>query len=116
MIAILKRKCPRCREGRIFKHSPLNYLKFYEMYENCPNCGQTFHPEPGFYFGAMYVSYAFSVALVLGICLFLLAIDSFTLVMGAVLISFSIIFLLPFIFQYSRILYLYGFGGIRKST
>jgi uncharacterized protein (DUF983 family) len=116
MMAIVKRKCPRCREGEIFKHSPLNYLEFYKMNDNCPNCGQTFHPEPGFYFGAMYVSYAFSVALVMGICLFLLAIDSFTLVMGAILISVSIILFLPFIFQYSRILYLYGFGGIRRSS
>lgn len=116
MIAILKGKCPRCREGKIFKHSPFNYLKFYDMNKNCPNCGQTFHPEPGFYFGAMYISYGFSVALVLGIYLFLIAIDAFSLVMAAVLVSISIILLLPFIFQYSRILYLYGFGGIRRTA
>lgn len=116
MIAILKRKCPRCREGEVFKHSPLNYLKFHEMHANCPNCGQTFHPEPGFYFGAMYVSYGFSVALVLGVCLFLIAIDAFTLVTAAIVVSISVILLLPFIFQYSRILYLYGFGGIKRTA
>ena len=37
------------------------------MNANCPNCGQTFNPEPSIYVGAMYVSYAFSVAFILSV-------------------------------------------------
>ncbi len=32
------------------------------MPDQCPDCGQDFVIEPGFYFGATYVSYALNVA------------------------------------------------------
>jgi cell division protein FtsW (lipid II flippase) len=32
------------------------------MNRRCPNCGADFVPEPGFYQGALYISYAFYVA------------------------------------------------------
>ena len=32
------------------------------MHRNCPACGLDFIPEPGYYYGAMYVSYAFTIA------------------------------------------------------
>lgn len=115
MTDILKGRCPRCRKGKIFKHPPYNYFSFHKMNEECPKCGQTFHPEPGFYFGAMYVSYSFSVAWVLAVCFALLILDAFTLINAASIILGGIILIFPFIFQYSRILFLYGFGGIRKK-
>ncbi|MCR9253719.1 MAG: DUF983 domain-containing protein [bacterium] len=42
---------------------------FAKMHKNCPNCGQSFEPEPGFYTGAMYISYAIQVAIVLFVIL-----------------------------------------------
>jgi hypothetical protein len=33
------------------------------MVKQCPVCGQKSEPEPGFYYGAMYVSYAVAVAI-----------------------------------------------------
>lgn len=33
------------------------------MEKTCSSCGQNLEPEPSFYTGAMYVSYAFSVAI-----------------------------------------------------
>jgi len=33
------------------------------MPDRCPSCGLHFNPEPSFYTGAMYVSYALQVAL-----------------------------------------------------
>ncbi len=32
------------------------------MHPKCPNCGQDFVIEPGFYFGAAYVSYGLGIA------------------------------------------------------
>lgn len=113
---IAQGKCPRCRNGEMFEAPPYNYLKFHKMHDQCPVCHQTFHPEPGFYFGAMYVSYAFSVAWVLGVSLILVATDTFTLVRASVIIGLGVILLLPFMFQYSRILFLYGFGGIKRRS
>ncbi|MDA9312066.1 DUF983 domain-containing protein [Vicingaceae bacterium] len=33
-----------------------------EVKDSCENCNRKFSIEPGFYYGAMYVSYAFGVA------------------------------------------------------
>jgi len=35
------------------------------MNDKCSNCGQTFMPEPSFYMGAMFVSYAVQIVLFL---------------------------------------------------
>lgn len=37
------------------------------MNKNCPTCNQRFEPEPGFYFGAMFISYIFLAFFSLGI-------------------------------------------------
>lgn len=58
----LGQKCPRCRQGDLFVHHPYNLKKFTEMNNACDVCGQKFTFEPGFYDGAMYVSYAMQVA------------------------------------------------------
>lgn len=40
------------------------------MYERCPVCDLNLIPEPGYYYGAMYVSYAITIAI--GVALFVL--------------------------------------------
>lgn len=57
--SILKKKCPRCRESSLFIE-PLALNKPLDMPERCKVCGQNFMPEPGFYFGAMFISYILS--------------------------------------------------------
>lgn len=52
-------KCPKCRQGDIFV-KPLNITKPLDMPEACEYCGQLTEPEPGFYYGAMFLSYIFS--------------------------------------------------------
>jgi uncharacterized protein (DUF983 family) len=39
------------------------------MHERCPACGLRFEREPGYFVGAMYVSYALSVPIVTGLVL-----------------------------------------------
>lgn len=63
LYSILKFKCPHCQEGRFFKAHPYNLAKAGDIYDNCPICEQKYSKEPGFYFGAMYVSYGFEVAI-----------------------------------------------------
>jgi uncharacterized protein (DUF983 family) len=41
-----------------------NWKKFDKMHKSCPVCGEKYTPEPGFYFGAMYISYALYVAFI----------------------------------------------------
>ena len=55
---IVNCKCPRCYEGDLFVHkASFNINRMMEMNEKCSECGLEFSPEPGYYYGAMYVSY-----------------------------------------------------------
>lgn len=65
LYSLLTETCPKCHEGKVFIYkNPYNLAHFTEMHGSCPKCGQSFRPEPGFYYGAGYVSYALGVALV----------------------------------------------------
>jgi hypothetical protein len=83
------------------------------MNEACPHCGVRLEPEPGFYQGAMYVGYAFTVAVLvtIGIILYLLGDPSEWVYIGVII---GVMLLLsPLNYRYSRIVYLYFFGGIK---
>lgn len=66
-------KCPRCRTGNLFPK--LVIAKPLDMHKSCEFCNQKFILEPGFYWGAMFISYiisAFSLFGMLAIFLFVL--------------------------------------------
>lgn len=110
---ILQGKCPRCRKGDLFVYPAHHYSKFQQMHTDCKCCGVNFYIEPGFYFGAMYFSYAFVVAIVFiesSILYFVFGDPDMLIYLSINVIS--ILLLLPFFFRYSRILFLHLFGGI----
>lgn len=111
--ALLNGKCPRCREGDMFTYPATNPTKFNRMNETCPHCGVRLQPEPGFYQGAMYVGYGFTIAviLVVGLVLYFLWDPSEWTYIGTVI--GIMILLAPLNYRFSRIVYLYAFGGIR---
>jgi uncharacterized protein (DUF983 family) len=54
--------CPRCRQGKLFKHGvSLSLKKNLLMNEHCNVCGQPTEIEVGFYYGTGFVSYFLSV-------------------------------------------------------
>lgn len=112
--ALLDGNCPRCRKGHLFTHSLLNIAKLNSTNSSCEKCGLTYESEPGFFYGAMYVSYAFSVAIMLTVS-FLVTIFFNDPSVSTYIISVALISLLtyPVNFRYSRILFLYLFGGIK---
>lgn len=62
--SITKSKCPRCMEGDIYPDkNPYKFRTLTEFNPRCSVCDQNFEPEPNFYYGAMYVSYAYTVAM-----------------------------------------------------
>ncbi len=67
LYSILHFKCPYCQEGDFFKARPYNLRRIGEMYDRCPVCGGRYMIEPGFYFGAMYVSYAIGAAIAISV-------------------------------------------------
>ena len=70
--SIFNMTCPRCRKGHMFE-TPMKLTRPLVMNKRCSNCGLKFEPEPGFYYGAMFISYIFigffSLAIV-GLCVF----------------------------------------------
>ena len=68
LYSIFHNKCPRCQEGDFFVTSHSYDLKnFMKMHARCSVCDENFDPEPGYYFGAMYVSYAINVAIMVAV-------------------------------------------------
>lgn len=99
--AVVGLRCPRCREGRIFRGS-------FAMNDPCPICGLVFQREEGYFLGAMYVSYVLGSVL-LGAFYFVLdrlfpAWHSLTLVLAAVALYLPF---LPVVFRYSRGLWIH---------
>ena len=112
--AAISCRCPACREGRLFVSHWYNLRRFAQMHGECPTCGVRLEPEPGFYFGAMFVSYAFSVVVTLAVIaviyhIFRPASDAVYLIA----ITAAIVLLAPLNYRYSRVVFLYGFGGLR---
>lgn len=114
LTGILNQRCPRCRKGPLFTHSAFNLSHFTEMPAACPVCGQAYEPEPGFYWGAMYISFAFSTGIMLavGLVVYYLLGDPDTWVYTS---AVAVVALLctPLSLRYSRTLMLYLFGGVR---
>ena len=78
------------------------------MYEHCPVCGLKYEREPGYFLGAMYVSYFLSIPLI-GLALGILTLLFPSLgwewrvgLSGVVLVPFA-----PWLFRISRSLWIY---------
>ena len=50
-------KCPRCHEGETFETGSWSLTKSFDMLQRCPKCDLNYFPEPGYYYGAMFISY-----------------------------------------------------------
>ncbi|WP_226940384.1 MULTISPECIES: DUF983 domain-containing protein [unclassified Imperialibacter] len=102
--AITKMKCPRCHEGDLFPGSNhFSFSKFTHMYKVCSICNQSFEPEPGYYYGAMFVSYGINSVIFVAVWVILaLIVDEVTLTMMMVAIVTIVVGLLPFNYRFSR--------------
>lgn len=96
-------KCPRCRKGKLFKKQGFFvYREILEMPKNCSVCDLKFNLEPGFWIGAMWISYPFVVALEMPfLFLALFAEDNMMwLYFGLMIVAFLILW--PFLVRIGR--------------
>ena len=103
-------KCPRCRIGSVFTGNTYSF-KVQKMNEHCPHCDFKFEREPGYFYVAMFVSYAFNVAEIIAGCvaanvLGLALVEENLWYYIGVLTLVTIIFA-PFNYRYSRMVLLY---------
>lgn len=117
MYGIFAMKCPRCHEGDIFPNrNPYKLKELTRINERCPVCGQTYHPEPSFYYGAMYVSYGYTVGLLVAVYLlgrFVFRMDMWGIIVALVGV---LIILAPYLFRLSRATWLHIFLHYDKDA
>lgn len=105
-------RCPRCREGKLFKHSlSLNMKKNMEMHEECPVCKQQTDIEVGFYYGTGYLSYLICIAIVIISFLVWLLTIGFSFqdqrfLYWIVLTCIFLVVLQPWLMRFSRVMWL----------
>ncbi len=113
VVAALRLKCPRCRKGRLFPSYTYS-TDFMRMYTYCPSCGLEYEVEPGFFWGAMYISYALTVgiSIITAILIYLLPIGANMWVyIGAIVGVLTL--LIPYNFRLSRSLMLHLFAPVQ---
>jgi hypothetical protein len=103
-------KCPRCRIGNI-SNGPTYSFRGQKMNDVCPYCNLRFERELGYFYVAMFVSYAMNCAEMIAI-----SIAAYTFGLELIqanvwyyvgLILVAAILCSPFNFRYSRIILLY---------
>ncbi len=86
--------------------NPYALKQMFDMPDRCPVCGQDFQIEPGFYLGAMWVSYPIVIALII----MFIALGHFVLglhMIASFLFSTILLILIsPPLIRYSRAAYL----------
>ena len=105
--SILHQYCPRCRIGKIFRGSIFHFYSWPKMYERCPACNFKFDREPGYFLGAMYISYALGVV---SIALIATALWAFTHWGLTTIIVWASVMYLPLVWPitlFARVLWLY---------
>ncbi|MFT4678419.1 MAG: hypothetical protein ACI84C_000606 [Flavobacteriales bacterium] len=75
LYTILNSSCPRCQDAPLFKNGNPYGKAGLKMHDECEHCGESFKREPGFYFGAAYVSYGLTVALWVAVFVALMCFD-----------------------------------------
>ena len=100
--ALRRGLCPVCRSARIFTGR-------WRMNETCPACHTRFERAPGYFVGAMYISYAFAVImLVVMVVIFELGVlRSLPTGLAAGIVVLAYLLMVPAIFRWSRILWIH---------
>ncbi len=109
VINLLKGKCPNCEKAKVFTSGGnILLLKTPKMHSECTVCGHSFEKEPGYFIGAMYVSYGLTVAESIAIFLIIqFFITSIPYLVGTLILA--TILLSSLNYKYSRLIWMYLF-------
>lgn len=116
LYSILGNKCPKCQEGRFFySNNPYNLKAFDKMPNKCPVCNEKFEREIGFYYGAMYVNYALTVAAGVGWFVLIYLVYGFDPIIYSVSFTILLILLIPWMFRTGRLVWINLFVKYKKG-
>jgi uncharacterized protein (DUF983 family) len=99
LAAIVQQRCPRCLQGQVF-------ATLFRMHEQCPLWRLRFEREPGYFTGAMYLSYGVAILVSAPVWLMMVwlgrSLGEALLIIGPLLVVGS-----PWLFRYARVLWLH---------
>jgi uncharacterized protein (DUF983 family) len=98
---MLQQRCPRCCQGKIYQAG-------FRMHTRCPVCDLLFDREPGYFLGALYISYGMStVLLLLGLWIGHAWFPDFDL--GWLVLVLGVLYLpiVPLMTRYARVLWIW---------
>lgn len=105
VLDIVRQRCPRCRSGKIFAKSI--YAGFPRMHRRCPVCDLRFEREPGYFLGAMYISYGLALVIISALALLLWSITGWWITKATLWAVVLFLPLAPAITYFSRVLWIY---------
>ncbi|MCK4562657.1 MAG: DUF983 domain-containing protein [Flavobacteriaceae bacterium] len=84
------------------------------MYERCPNCDLKYMIEPSFFYGAMYISYALTVAF--SVAIFIIGYWlNLSLISRLIAIVAVLILMTPITMRLSRLIYINMFINYKQK-
>ncbi len=105
--SVLKLKCPKCQEGNLFVYrNPYKLKGGLKMDDNCTVCGQDFVIEPGFYYGALWMSYPIVVVLIIGLAAFFYFYLDYQLISFISIMFVTMMSLQPLIIRFGRAIWI----------
>jgi uncharacterized protein (DUF983 family) len=101
LFGLLQQRCPRCLKGPIYRRG-------MAMHTHCPQCQLRYEREPGYFMGAMYISYGLAT-LIIGAFMLMLHLTLPTWDLGWIVLLATGIFLpfVPFTSRFARVIWMY---------
>jgi uncharacterized protein (DUF983 family) len=107
LYSVFANKCPRCHQGKVLSCSnPMAISKIIDTEPSCSNCGLKYEKEPGFFYGAMYVSYGLTSGIFIVMFILDLTVFHMDTTPFAILIVSIILVTFPFVTRWARVLWL----------
>ena len=104
--SVILNKCPQCHHGKVLKFKSYQISKMLETETCCSYCQLKYEKEPGFFYGAMYVSYALTSGIFIVSYLLQVGLLNLPLTLFAILMVLILVITFPIIARWSRILWL----------
>jgi uncharacterized protein (DUF983 family) len=105
--SVFANKCPRCHQGKVLSSSnPFQISKILDTENTCSHCGLKYEKEPGFYYGAMYVSYGLTSGIFIVMFILELTVFNMETTPFAIMMLSIILLTFPFVTRWARVLWL----------
>lgn len=118
LYSVFRGKCPVCHEGKVFSYKNVFHpSKFDKMEEKCSECGHKYELETGFFYGAMYVAYALTVAISVAVFILTYLIYSETPYWVYIINILAVLILMaPITFRGGRLIWMNFFSSYKKDA